>query len=398
MRISHYLAACALLVAPPSGADELDALLERATTEGRIPAIVAMAASADDVLYVGAAGYADVANEVPVTVDSIFRIASMTKPLTSLAAMQLAQQGKLRLEAPMSDYLPDFEPKHVLLGVDNSATGEYSAASYTPTLQQLLTHTSGFAYSVWNQSLFAITDFSQYSPTYYRREPLVFEPGTAWAYGTSTDWLGWIVETVTGSSLEAYFAQHVTGPLGMADTAYNLPANKHARVVTRHQRNGDGSLRELPNDDLNPSTAFLGGGGLRSTAADYVRFMQAFLDADRSARVLNADIAAMSSPQSGNVDIVEMQTAMPNLSNDFAMHPEVRSAFGFGFEINLSDVPGRRQAGSLAWAGLYNTYFWIDPQSELCGVLLTQLTPFYDDDVTEVFVQFERLVYEAFAD
>lgn len=385
-----------LMFACSARSAELDAILEEAVASGRIPAVVGMVASADQTLYAGAFGLADVEREVPVRLDSLFRIASMTKPITSTAVMQLVERGALRLDAPMSDYLVAFESAPILLGVDDSGAGQHSQARYTPTLSELLTHTSGFGYSVWNQLLFATTDFSKFSPTYYQQQPLIFEPGAAWAYGTSTDWAGAIVEEQSGMSLEAYFAEKILRPLAMEDTAYNVDTGKQARVVTRHQRAPDGRLTELPNDDLSLSSAFSGGGGLKSTAGDYVRFMQMFLDQSSDNVVSAATRAAMSQNQTGSVTVVEMQTAMPNLSNDFAMHPNSESVFGYGFEINLQDLPGRRRAGSLAWAGLYNTYFWIDPESGLCGVLLAQLTPFFDAEVVETFQNFERAAYEKF--
>ena len=374
----------------------LDNVLEEAVTAGRVPGVVAMVASADEVLYAGAFGLADVGNGTPMATDSVFRIASMTKPLTSVAVLQLAEKGKVALDAPMSDYLPDFSPRPILLSAESGGNARYSDATYTPTLRQLLSHSSGFVYSVWNELLFSITDFTQLTPTSYRQEPLLFVPGSEWHYSTSTDWLGDIVEQVSGLSLEEYFAANIVEPLGMEDTAYNLPQAKWNRVVTRHQRSADG-LTETPTNDLAEVTHFSGGAGLKSTAADYVRFMQAMLGSSDVPAILQRDsIAAMGSGQIGDATVGEMRTQMPGFSNDFLVNPGVDSTFGLGFQINTEDVPGGRRAGSLAWAGLYNTYFWIDPDSNLCGVLLTQILPFYDAEVVALLAAFEREAYRAY--
>ena len=374
----------------------LDNVLEEAVAAGRVPGVVAMVASADEVLYAGAFGHADVGSGIPMATDSVFRIASMTKPLTSVAVLQLSEKGKVTLDAPMSDYLPDFSARPILLSAEDAASARYSDATYTPTLRQLLSHSSGFVYSVWNELLFSITDFTQLTPTSYRQEPLLFVPGSEWHYSTSTDWLGDVVEQVSGLSLEEYFAANIVEPLGMEDTAYNLPPSKWSRVVTRHQRSADG-LAETPTNDLAEVTHFSGGAGLKSTGADYVRFMQAMLGSSDVPAILQPDsIAAMGSGQIGDATVGEMRSQMPGFSNDFLVNPGVDSTFGLGFQINTEDVPGGRRAGSLAWAGLYNTYFWIDPESNLCGVLLTQILPFYDAEVVALLAAFEREAYRAY--
>ena len=379
-------------------AETPDVVLEKAIADGRVPGVVAMVASRDKVLYSKALGFAGVAEQVPMRLDSVFRIASMTKALTSVAVMQLVEQGKVELDAPMSRYLDNFEPRRVLLDVKNGAP-VYSDEAYTPTVRQLLSHSSGFGYSVWNDRLYSMTDFANFSPTYFKGESLVFEPGTQWHYGTSTDWLGLIVEAVSGDSLEDYFARAITSPLGMADTAYNIAEAQQQRLVTRHQRGEDGVLTELPNGDFVPVTFFSGGAGLHATAMDYVRFMQMILNGgQRGARLLSeASVQEMSRNQIGDIEVGPMVTSMPAFSNDFELFPNSISRFGLGFLINESGIPGRRRSGSLTWGGLHNTYFWIDPQSGMCAVLMTQVLPFYDSAVAELLEDFEVAVYRAFA-
>lgn len=374
--------------------ERLDDILEKAVAAGDVPGVVAMVASAERVLYAKAAGLADVAAQLPMQTDSVFRIASMTKPLTSVAVMQLVEQGKVDLDAPMSEYLDDFEPRRVLLDVAEGGVA-YSDESWTPTIRQLLSHTSGFGYSVWNDRLFSITDFSTFSPTGFMAEPLVFEPGTQWHYSSSTDWAGLVVERVSGLSLEEFIRQGITSRLGMSETAFNIDESLQARLATFHRRDGQGALAEVPNGSFVPATFFSGGGGLHSTAPDYLRFMQMILRRGAGPeRVLTAEsTAAMTRNQIGGLEVVPMRTSIPAMSNDFELFPQTTSRFGLGFLVNEEDIPGRRKGGSVAWAGLYNTYFWIDPASKLCGVLMTQVLPFYDPAVVALLEEFETAAY-----
>ena len=183
----------------------------------------------------------------------------------------------------------------------------------------------------------------------------------------------------------------------MADTSYVLSDAMRAGLVTLHRREQDGTLTVSPRGDIPPPTFFSGGAGLYSTAGDYIRFMQMILRGGED--VLSPEsIEAMSRDQIGGLEVVEMKTAMPSFSNDFEIFPDHESSFGLGFQINEEDIPGRRSRGSLAWAGLNNTYFWIDPERDLCGVLLTQILPFYDPAVVDLLVEFEAAIYESLAD
>ncbi len=352
-----------------------------------------MVATADEVIYARATGLADVANDTPMHLESIFRIASMTKAVTSAAAMQLVDANVLSLDSPIADYLDDFEPRPILLAIDDGEPS-YSASTYVPTLRQLLTHTSGFAYGVWNETLFSITDMSAYTPTSFQSEPMMFAPGTRWHYSTSTDWVGLIVERASDMSLDAYFRQRITEPLGMTDTDYDLRPEQQSRVVTRHQRGPDEQLTEFANDPFQAATFYSGGAGLYSTAADYIRFMQAFLR-DGGTVLSPEAVRAMGRNQIGNLEVGPMESAVPTFSNDFDIYPDSTAKFGLGFLINVDDIPGRRRAGSLTWGGLYNTYFWIDPESGICGVLLTQILPFFDAAVVGLLAEFETAVYES---
>ena len=226
--------------------------------------------------------------------------------------------------------------------------------------------------------------------------PLAFDPGTRWAYGISTDILGILVEAVSKQSLDAYMSEHIFTPLDMLDTGFSVPASKQERVVTAFARSADGSLQAIP-QDLSPPAFFAGGGGLFSTARDYSRFLRAILrsgELDGRRILLAATIDLMATNQIGQLEAADgLVTTQPALSNDFSFFPDSRDSFGLGFLINQKAVAGGRSAGSLAWAGLYNTYFWVDRDRDVCGVLMTQQLPFFDSAVVKLLNEFETAIY-----
>ena len=261
------------------------------------------------------------------------------------------------------------------------------------TVQQLLTHTSGFGYAFTSSTL---RDYQPEAEDVDVVGPLLFDPGTAWQYGTSTDWLGRLVERVSGQDLETYFREHIFAPLQMLNTGFNVPESSWVRIVTLAHRQPTGTLFQDVREDPSVVATYSGGGGLLSTADDYARFMRMWLSGGMldGRRVLSAEtIALMAENHIGDLAAGGWVSAQPDRSNDFKPTAEGRGRWGLGFLVNLDDEPDRRMAGSLAWAGLYNTYFWIDPSSDVAGVLLTQVLPFGDPQVLSVFEEFERATY-----
>jgi len=338
---------------------------------------------------------------IAVTPESMFVIASMTKPVTSVAAMQLVEQGKLKLDEPASTYIPELGKLEVLHGFDPS-TGKpiLKPATKHVTLRTLLTHTSGFCYDTWFADMLRWEKESGTSippGTVAPMTPLMFEPGTRWQYGTSADWSGRLVETVSGLTLEQYFQKNILEPLGMHDTSFLLPASKFDRLVSEYRRQDDGSLKEDPRTQPAPPKAFNGGGGLFSTAGDYVRFMQMILRRGKGsdgAQILQPKtVDMMATIQTGQLSAGKLKTVRPAISSDVDFHPGFKDGFGFGFLINSKGYEGRRSAGSLAWAGVANTYFWIDPRKGVAGVIMMQYLPFADKEALAVLADFERAVY-----
>jgi CubicO group peptidase (beta-lactamase class C family) len=377
----------------------LDTSLRSAIERKDVPGVVALITDRKGVIYQGAFGVADVATGRPLTSDALFRIASMTKPVTSLALMQLVEQGKIGLDDPAEKYLPELANPQVIESFD-AATGAYQLrpASKVPTVRQFLTHTSGMGYPFTSAIL---RDFKpRAGETYPLGGPLLFDPGTRWHYGTSLDVVGRLVEVVSGQKLEDYFREHIFIPLKMNDTSYNVPEAKGPRLVAQQQRDGakmDGPvvLQIPPLVGLTIAEP-IGGGGLASTADDYGRFMRMFLNGGEldGVRVIKAEtVKQMSQNQIGVVSVPALKTALPR-SVDFTFIADGRDKWGFGFLITADQVPGKRSPGSLSWGGINNTYFWIDPARGIAGTIMMQYLPFADPKALAVYDAFERGAYQ----
>lgn len=385
---------------PTEVASPIDALLASGVENGRIPGVIAIAATSDGITYEGTAGVRDISSNTKMTVDTIIRIASMTKAITSVAVMQLVEQGEIELDQPVSDYLPRLIEVEVLEGFDADNQPILRPAKTAVTVRQLLTHTSGYVYEIWNEDAarYASLGHSASDGDDFLDVPLSFDPGTKWEYGISTDILGVLVEVISGESLDDYFREHVFTPLDMPDTYFIVPEEKLQRLATAYAKSNQGELTPIPYS--RPSGDFFsGGGGLRSTAGDYVRFLRVILNGGEldGVRLLTAaSVDLMAQNHIGDLEAADSAvSSAPKLSNDFDFMPDSVDKFGLGFLINTDPVPGGRSAGSLAWAGLYNSYYWIDREKDICGVLITQILPFYDADVLALLNEFETAVYAA---
>jgi CubicO group peptidase (beta-lactamase class C family) len=400
-------AAVAIMLAPsavfaqnrlPNSAD-IDSYLTGVIRETRLPGMVALITDADRVLYAGAFGRQDVARGVPMANDSIFNIASMTKPVTSVAVMMLVQEGDIDLDDPVSDYLPAFEDEKVIENFNPADKSYTTRPATTPiTIRHLLTHTSGLGYGFSNHTLAALVGGEPGASV--TRFPLLHDPGTRWTYGESTRVLGTLVEEVSGQALDEFLSERIFVPLGMSDTFYNVPTQKVARVVTVHRTTADG-LVETPNAGEIASPVY-GDGGLYSTAGDYAKFIQLFLNSGRApngTRLLSeATVELMGENHIGAVFVEQQPAALPALSEPFPLGAG-RDKFGLGFQITGAHSERfARSAGSMSWAGIFNTEFWIDPARGIGGVLLMQYLPFYDANAIATLQGFERRVYEGLAD
>jgi CubicO group peptidase (beta-lactamase class C family) len=374
--------------APTADSTELDALLDDAVAANRTPGVVAMVATADGVVYERAVG---------LPADTVFAIASMTKPVTAVAVMQLVEAGKVGLDEPAHTYLPELAALQVLEG------GVLRPPKSPPTVRQLLTHTSGFAYEIFNRDIADLVQSGTLATLFtntgdFLAAPLVFDPGSRFEYGISVDWLGRLVEAVSGQSLDAYMRASIFEPLRMTDTYFNVPAEKQQRVAAQFARLPDGTLAALPSTP--PAVEFFSGGsGLYSTASDYSRFTRALLAGGEldGHRILQADTVAMvARNQLGELPLSPIATMDPQVVVAGLVMPGSIDAFGFGFALNRTPLASGRGAGTLSWAGLFNTYFWIDRDNGISAVLLTQALPFGDPGARKLVDDFDSAVYRVY--
>jgi methyl acetate hydrolase len=373
----------------------IDQPLSEAVVRKDVPGVVAVATDRRGNIYQGAFGSADIETGRPMSPDALFRIASMTKAVTSVAFMQFVEKGRIALDDPAEKYLPELGTVRVFRSF-NAATGDYTLRppAQPITIRHLLTHTSGLGYGFTSAT---VRDFKPKAGDQFAAGPLLFDPGTDWMYGTSTDWVGRLVEKLSGQDLEAYFQAHILGPLGMTDTSYNVPAAKLPRVVGSSRRTGDRTFAAQSGQTPQVITRFSGGGGLYSTAEDYAKFVRMLLNGGEGngVRILKKEtVALMGENHSGRVTAHAVKAAQPDRSADFTFIAEGRDNWGLGFLRSVDRVPGKRSPGSLSWGGLNNTYFWIDPARGVGGVIMMQFLPFADAKALAVYDAFERGVYQ----
>jgi CubicO group peptidase (beta-lactamase class C family) len=336
-----------------------------------------------------------------MSTDTVFWIASMTKAITSTAAMQLVEQGKLALDHQIADVLPELSAPQVLEGFDPSGEPRLRPAKRPITLRHLLTHTAGLVYEIWN------ADMGRYMETKAipgiiscqnaaLSLPLVFDPGEKWDYGINIDWVGKVIERTRDQVLGDYLAEHLFEPIGMKDTAFKLTQERRTRMARMHARSPEGTLAAIDFEVPQEPEFQMGGGGLYGTASDYLAFERVFLNEGRAngRSVLKPEtVRLMAANAIGDLNVQPLKTTVPHLSNDAEFFPGMVKKWGLGFMISTEPMPGGRSAGSLAWAGLGNTYFWIDLDRGIAGVILMQLLPFADPKALALLDQFEKAVY-----
>ena len=379
----------------------IDATLRASSATHSTPGFVAAAVKNGEPVFEGAYGLREPSASAPMTADSVFWIASMTKAVTAVAAMQLVEAGRIGLDTPLGAVVPTLGGVQVLDGFEDDGTPRLRAPKTPVTLRHLLTHTSGFAYDMWNTQMgryIAHTGMPGIGTGLNTALdlPLMFDPGEHWEYGVGIDWAGKVVEALSGQSLDVYLAERIFTPLGMTDTAFAPTPAMQARLVGMAMRTPDGGMAPFALPRNEAPEFWGGGGGLYSTVGDYLAFLQMILNGGvlNDARVLKPEtVALMGQNHIGDTPVRKLATAMPFLTHDLDITGGEPTHWGLSWQINPKPGPHGRAAGSLAWAGLANTYYWADPQNRIAGVLMTQILPFADPNALALFADFERAVY-----
>jgi CubicO group peptidase (beta-lactamase class C family) len=377
--------------------------LRKPIEAGLIPGVVALAADDRGVVYEGAFGQRAVDKIEPMTLDSVFRIASMTKAITGTAAMQLVEKGRLGLEQPMGDVLPVIKDAKVLEGLNGDGTPRLRDPKAPITLRHLLTHTSGYGYDIFNPDLARYLEITGLPSILSRkndalRVPLLFDPGSGWEYGIGIDLVGKVVEAVTGQDLESYFRRYILDPLGMHDTSFLLRNDMARRLVGTHVRGPDGKPLAISIESLEEAEFYTGGAGLFSTAPDYLAFTRMLLAGGTldGVEVLKPEtVKLMARNAIGDLNVPMVRSNNPALALEVETFPGQVKKWGLTFLINTEDVEGFRSGGSLTWGGVHNTYFWIDLKKRITAVALMQILPIGDPHVQETMIAFERTLYAA---
>ncbi|MFY9138439.1 serine hydrolase domain-containing protein [Zwartia sp.] len=382
----------------------INAVLSEVIASGRIPGVAAAVTSLEETLYEGAFGVRAQGLETQMTPDTVMWIASMTKPLVGAAAMQLVEQGKLSLDDPIAHVLPEINAIQVVTGWDALGQPMLRPPKTPITLRHLMTHTAGFTSDIWSENSARFLKLNKLPRAGSGRRdalniPLSFDPGERWEYGINIDWIGLAISAVTGMRLGEYLQKNITGPLAMHSTGFEITPSMRARLAKVHLRNHDDQSLSLLDFEV-PQHAEVdpGGGGMYSTASDYLRFTRMMLNHGRvnGQQILKPEtVALMSKNAMGPLRVKMLSTINTNMSLDAEFFPGVEKTWGLTFMINEAPAPTGRSTGSLAWAGLPNAYFWIDPVRKIAGVLMMQILPFVDTSAIKLFTDFETAVYQS---
>jgi methyl acetate hydrolase len=381
----------------------IDHVLRQAVHAQNVPGVVAMAATDEGIMYEGAFGTRELGKDAPMTPDTVVWIASMSKAITAAAAMQLVERGQLHLDAAATDVVPELARAQVLAGFDAAGTPQLRAPKRAMTLKHLLTHTAGFSQDIFSVDILKYQETTG-TPAYTTFEnaalttPLLFDPGERWEYGINIDWVGKIVEAVSGQRLGDYLQHNLFAPLGMHSTSFQLSPAQRARLASMHARGPDEALAVVPFELPQEPQFQSGGAGLYSTAPDYLRFTQMLLHRGtfNGNQVLQPEtVHTMAQNHIGDLHCGELRSIVPALALTANFFPGMPQKWGLSFLINTAQTPQGRAPGSLAWAGVANTFFWIDSTKRVTGVFMTQLLPFFDPKAIALFRAYEAAVYQA---
>lgn len=379
-------------------------ILEKAVTaKPGVPGVVAVATDRKANVFEGAAGKRVLGGDADMTMDSVFAIFSTTKAITGTTCLQLVEDGRLDLDAPAKQYAPAIGKLQVLDGFEKDGKPRLRAPKRDVTTRMLLLHTAGFGYDFFNEKYNRLAQ-EQGQPSVITASraaidtPLLFDPGEQWEYGSNLDWAGQVVEGITGKRLGEVMDEKVFKPLGMSSSAFSLTEDMRKRLTRIHQRESDATLTPMTDFELPQSPeVHMGGHGLYSTVPDYAKFIRMWLNDGQgpNGRVLKKETVDMAVRNGlGDMKIKGLPAVIPALTNYAEFFPGMPKSWALTFMINDEKAPTGRPAGSLAWAGLANLYYWIDRRNGIGGFWATQIFPFADPASVGGYLEFEKAVYE----
>ena len=381
-----------------------DGILQKVVTgKPRVPGVVAMITDRSANTYEGAAGERVLGSGQLMTPDAVFAIFSTTKAIAGTAVLQCVEEGKLDLDAPAKTYVPDIGKLEVLDGFDAAGKPKLRAPKRDITTRMLMLHTAGLGYDFFNASYFRLArERGQPSVvtclTASLMTPLLFDPGDKWEYGSNIDWCGQIVESIRGKRLGEVMKERICAPLGMEDIAFSLTSSMRSRLAVIHQREADGALTPLPDMQLPADPeVHMGGHGLYGSIGEYMKFIRMWLNdgAGPNGRVLKKETveAAVRNGLQAHQAVVMLPGVIPQLSNDAEFFPGLKKSWSYTFMVNDEDAPTGRPAGAIGWAGLANTFYWIDRKNGFGGYWATQILPFGDPVSFGGYMDFETAAY-----
>lgn len=398
----------------------VDAILDKVTTgTPRVPGVSAAITNREGTIYTGARGLRNMGSSEPFEEDTVCAIFSTTKAIAGTACLQLVEEGLLDLDAPAKEYISQLADIQVLEGFDSNGQPQLRAPKTDITTRHLLTHTAGFSYDFFNESYTKlanehgqpwVVDASWKSI----KTPLLFDPGEQWEYGTNIDWAGMVLEGITGKRLGEVMKSRILDPLGMNDTSFTMTPSMLERQATIHVReDSDDSLIPLDGVTLpQDPEVHMAGHGLYGTVVDYAKFIRMWLNDGRSddgQQILRPETVEMAAtnqlPKGMNIKMLPgvgatttaktiLPVSKPRLSNDAEFFPGMPKTWGLTFMINEEDAPTGRPEGALAWAGLANSYYWIDRKNGIGGYWATQIFPFADPTSVVGYLEMETAAYK----
>ena len=379
---------------------QLNHVLSESVQRSDVPAVAAQISTSEETIYRNEFGFSNFESKALLKEDSLYRIASMTKAITSVCVVQLIERGKLSLDSRLKDFFPHISKIKVLDGFDINNTAIYSKTKEDITVKHLLTHTSGFAYEIWNENILKLNNQGILSSAFsgdnkFLQSPLVNNPGAGWEYGIGIDWLGALVEKITDMTLQDFMIKNIFIPLEMKDTSYDLDFSKQERLVSVHCRNGN-RFSKLPFETPEDTNFYSGGGNLISSLNDYANFLGMLLNYGnfKGKQILRKEsLELIRKKYVKNELIHKMKSFVPFLSNDFDFFQGKKGSWGLGFLINDEQSEYGKPRNSLGSYGLFNSFCWIDYHNNITAILIMQLLPFFDEKAILTLNNFEKCLY-----